>query len=180
MKKLILMLAVLFYMSGVNAQTIAEGIKHLDADRFVKAESVFKTLIAAQPKNTEAIYWLGQVYFNMDVNAKAKALYQDAITNNGNNPLLLVGLGHALLLENKPTEAQQQFASALTMSHTKKGDDPVIQTAIGRAIVDVKKGDYTYAIKLLESATASNPAEYRNPLAVRKCLAESKSRYRRE
>jgi Tfp pilus assembly protein PilF len=157
MKKGILLLAVLLLMIGVKAQTIAEGIKHLDADRYVKAESVFKNLVAAQPKNTEAIYWLGQVYFNMDDNAKAKALYQDAITKNGNSPLLQVGIGHALLLENKATEAKQQFESALTMSHTKKGDDPMIQTAIGRAIVDIKKGDYAYAIKLLESATASNP-----------------------
>lgn len=157
MKKLFLFLAVLFSLTGAQAQTIEAGIKNLDADRFIKAESVFKDLIAVQPKNTQAIYWLGQVYLNMDDNAKAKSLYQEAITKNGNSPLLLVGLGHALLLENKPADGQQHFESALTLSHTKKGDDPVIQTAIGRAIVDTKKGDYTYAIKLLEAAAATNP-----------------------
>ena len=36
-------------------------------------------------------------------------------------------------------------------------DDPVVQTAIGRAIVDSKTGDYKYAIEILLAATAKDP-----------------------
>lgn len=159
MKKTIVtyLVAAFSSVTMLQAQTIQEGMNHLYADRFKSAIGVFEKLIAANPNNTEAIYWLGQVYFDMDDNAKAKQLYQNAMSTNGNSPFILVGMGHVDLMESKPNDARQKFETAITSSNTKKGIDVPIHAAVGRSIVDSKIGDYNWAIQLLEAATTKDP-----------------------
>jgi Tfp pilus assembly protein PilF len=151
-KTLVTLLAAGLITVASKAQTIQEGMNHLYADRFKSASSVFEKMIAANPNNAEAIYWLGQVYFDMDDNAKTRQLYQKAMDASGSQPLILVGLGHADLMDNKPGDARTKFDAALIASNTKKGPDPIVQTAIGRANVDAKGGDYNYAVQQLEAA----------------------------
>ena len=95
MKKTILtLLASGSMIIATKAQTIQEGINHLYADRFQSAVNTFQKLLAVNPNNIEATYWLGQTYFDMDDNNMAKQVYEKALTANGNAPLLLVGMGH--------------------------------------------------------------------------------------
>ncbi len=142
----------LLFASGLKAQTIQEGMNHLYADRFKSAIGVFEKMLAANPNNSEATYWLGQVYFDMDDNAKARQVYDKALAANGSAPLILVGLGHADLHDNKTAEARQKFEAAIAAATTKKGADPIVLTAIGRANVDAKAGDFNYAIEKLKLA----------------------------
>lgn len=156
-KTLTIFFTTLFLSIGALAQSIQEGINHLYADRFKSAESVFKKILAVNPNVIEATYWLGQSYLDEDKNDEARQLYDRALLANGNAPLLLVGIGHVELLENKTNEARQRFETALTLSRTRKGDDPDILHAIGRANVDAKKGDLAYAIEKLELAVQRDP-----------------------
>ena len=142
--------AGLLLASGLKAQTIQEGMNHLYADRFKSAIGVFEKLLATNPNNIEATYWLGQTYFDMDDNAKARQLYDKALATNGSAPLILVGLGHADLHDNKTSDARQKFEAAITAATTRKGADPIVLTAIGRANVDSKAGDFNYAIEKLK------------------------------
>lgn len=145
--------AGLLIVSGLKAQTIQEGMNHNYADRFKSAIAVFEKLLATNPNNIEAIYWLGQTYFDMDENAKARQVYEKALASNGSAPLILVGLGHADLHDNKPSDARQKFESAITAATGKKGlVDPMVLSAIGRANVDAKAGDPAYAVQKLEAA----------------------------
>lgn len=143
----------LLSVAGLKAQSIQEGVNHLYADRFKSAISVFEKLLAVNPNNMEATYWLGQTYFDMDDNAKARDIYNKALATNGSAPLILVGLGHADLLDNKTSDARQKFEAALTASRGRKGDDPIVASAVGRANVDAKAGDFNYAIQLLTAAS---------------------------
>lgn len=145
------------FVAGLKAQTLQEGINHMHADRFKSAKAVFDKLIATNPNNLEAIYWQGQTYFDDDKNTEARQLYEKTLQSNGNAPLILVGLGHADLLDKKTNEARQRFEAALTASRGKKGDDPMILFAIGRANVDAKAGDVAYAIEKLEAASQKDP-----------------------
>ena len=164
MKKTILTIfaAGLLFVTGLRAQSIQEGMNHLYAQRYKSAIGVFEKMLAVNPNNIEATYWLGQTYLDMDEImssriAKAKQLYEKAMQTTNGAPLIQVGLGHTELLENKMIEARQHFETALTLTrNTRKGDDPVIETAIGRAIADSKNGDYKYAIRLLEDATSKD------------------------
>ena len=45
-------------------------------------------------------------------------------------------MGQVELKENKLSEARQRFEAAITMTRGKKGDDPVILNAVGRAITN--------------------------------------------
>lgn len=143
--------------TNAKAQTIQEGINHLYADRFTSAVNTFQKILAVNPNVIEATYWLGQTYLDMDDNDAARQLYDKALLANGNAPLILVGRGHVMLLDKKTEEARQMFETALTLTRTKKGDDPVILNAIGRANVDAKQGDLAYAIEKLGMALQRDP-----------------------
>ena len=157
MKKTFFTLCTVFMLATLEAQTIQEGINHLYADRFKSAEQTFQKMLAANPNVAEATYWLGQTYLDLDDNDAARQLYDKALAANGNNPLIMVGKGHVLLLDKKNDEARQLFESALTVSRTKKGDDPIVLNAIGRANVDAKDGNLTYAVEKLEMALQRDP-----------------------
>ncbi|HUR66156.1 MAG TPA: tetratricopeptide repeat protein [Chitinophagaceae bacterium] len=154
--------AGLLFISGVKAQTIQEGMNHLYAGRIKNASNVFEQLLAVNPNDINATYWLGQTQLESDeiMNSRlsgARRIYEKGIQSTNGAPLLQVGLGHVELLEGKTNEARQHFETALTMTANKKGNDPVIATAIGRAITDSKTGDFKYAVKLLEDAATKDP-----------------------
>src|SRR5688572_22857692 len=106
-KTLMIVAAGLLLVTGLKAQTVQEGVNHLYADRFQSAVSVFDKLIAANPNNIDAIYWLGQTYLDMDQNDQARQLYDKALTTSANAPLLMVGRGHVDLHDKKINEARQ-------------------------------------------------------------------------
>src|SRR6187397_934875 len=157
MKKTFFTLCTVFVLSNLGAQSLQEGINHLYANRFRNAEQTFHKLLAVNPNNADATYWLGQTYLDKDDNDAARQLYDKALAANGNNPLIMVGKGHVLLLDKKIDDARQLFESALTVSRTKKGDDPAVLNAIGRANVDAKDGNLTYAVEKLEMALQRDP-----------------------
>ncbi len=160
-KKIAIAVILFSVMSAtmVNAQTIQEGINHLYADRDQSAKSVFEKMMASNPNNLDAIYWLGQTYLSMNDINSASQLYDKTLQSNGNAPIVLVGKGHVFLLQGKKDEAKQLFEAAITASHTRKGDDPNVLNAIGRANIDprAKDGDIAYAIEKLNAAADRDP-----------------------
>src|SRR5215218_6555536 len=155
-KSAIVMFTALLSLSVV-AQSVQEGVNHLNAQRYQSAKAVFDKLIAANPNNIEANYWLGQTLIRTKDTAGAIAQYQKLIAANGNAPLALVGIGQVELMQGKTAEARQHFETAISVSRGKKGNDPVILTAIGRANTDAKAGDIAYAIQKLIEATQIAP-----------------------
>jgi len=158
MKKTLFTLCTVFMLADLNAQSVQEGINHLYANRYKSAVQVFQKMLATNPNLIEATYWLGQAYLDMDEEESARQLYDKALAANGNAPLIMAGKGHVLLLvDKKKEEARQMFESAITISRTKKGDDPVVLNAIGRASADGKDGNLEYAVKILEQALQLAP-----------------------
>ncbi|MES1217884.1 MAG: tetratricopeptide repeat protein [Bacteroidota bacterium] len=152
-----IMVAVLISSTQLMAQSIQEGINHLYAERNQSAKAVFDKLIAANPNNLDAVYWLGQTYIAMKDAKSAGDLYDKTLTTNGNAPMILVGRGHVDLINDKTNEARQRFETALTVSKSKKGDDPNVLNAIGRANVNAKAGDLAYGIDKLKAAADRDP-----------------------
>jgi tetratricopeptide (TPR) repeat protein len=149
-------------VTGIRAQTVADGVNDLYADRVNGAKATFEKLIAANPNNIDANYWLGQTYIAMKNVPAARDVYSKALMASANAPLLIVGMGQVELNEKKLSEASQRFETAITLTKGKKGDDPAILNAIGRAITNTytdkeKIGDMNYAVDKLESATQKDP-----------------------
>ncbi len=163
MKKVIaLLFAAIVTVSGVNAQSIAEGIKDLNYKKNKSANDVFKKLYDANSKDPQNIYWYGQALLANDDVKGAKALYQKALQDGVNDAWILVGMGHVEIIEGGDLNAvKQKFEQAITQSTETKGKNKnkpnaAILNAIGRANADggSKQGDPTYAIDKLKQAAA--------------------------
>jgi tetratricopeptide (TPR) repeat protein len=135
--------------SLVFAQTVQEGKKFLNYQRYNSAVETLEKVAAASPANAEAQYWLGQAYIESKQPEKAREVYRKALEANGSNPLLLTGMGHVELLEGKKNEARQRFETAVSLT---KGKDIPVLNAIGKANAD-KNGDPDYGIEKLTLAT---------------------------
>lgn len=146
-------LSFLILLSGSLFAQIDEGKKMLNYERFQSAAKIFQSMVDKNPNDVEAVYWLGQTYIQNIENAdtaKAKDLYQKTLQANPNSPLLMVGVGEIELMEGKTTDARNHFEAAI--SATKKRELPQVLLAVGRANVDTKAGDATYAVAKLQQA----------------------------
>ena len=158
-----LMVAGLLVAHAVHAQSLQDGVNDIYAERYKSAKANFEKLIAANPNNIDATYWLGQTHIAMGDIAGAKAVYDKALLASANAPLVIVGMGQVELNEKKVSEARQRFEAAITMTRGKKGDDPVILNAVGRAITntyntkDKTGGDINYAVEKLTAAALRDP-----------------------
>ena len=132
------------------AQSVEQGRKFFYYERYKSARENFEKVLAANPNNIEATYWLGQTMLEQKDSVAAKNLYQKALQQNGNAPLILIGMGEIELREGKTNDARQRFETAISLT---KGKDVEVFNAIGRANVDARSGDPTYAIEKLNLAT---------------------------
>ena len=152
MKRIFFLLAISVGVVAIaNGQTVQDGKNHLFAQRFELAEQAFQQVLKNNPADPDALYWGGQAAIEREQDsvkkiAVARAWYDKALQAAANSPLVMVGAGHADLLENKKDEARQKFESALTMSRTRKGDNIDILNAVSRSNIEAKAGDLNYAI----------------------------------
>ena len=155
-RSLSMVVAAVISCNLLFAQNVDQGKKFIYYERYKSAKDNFDKILAANPNNLEAVYWLGQVLLEDPLtkrdSSQAKALYQKYLTQNGNAPLLLVGMGQIELMEGKTNEARQRFETALSLTKSK---DVEVINAIGRANVKAKKGDQAYAVQKLTEATTS-------------------------
>jgi Tfp pilus assembly protein PilF len=178
-KSLALMFTAVFAVVCLTAQ-IADGIKLLNYEKNKSAKELLQKNYNANPKDPQAIYWLGQAFLagnGIEVTkeevAAAKALYQKGLQEIGSDAWLLVGMGHVEIREGGDLNAaKQKFEQAITATTETKGKNkgkpnPGILLAIGRANADgdSKMGDPIYGIDKLKQAGAIdllNPDIYIN------------------
>jgi tetratricopeptide (TPR) repeat protein len=152
MRRIFLLLAItVSVIVAAHGQTVQDGKNHLFAQRFELADQTFQQLLKANPADPDALYWGGQAVMERELDsvkkiAVARSWYDKALQTAANSPLVMVGAGHADLLENKKDEARQKFESALTMSRTRKGENIDILNAVSRSNIEAKQGDLNYVI----------------------------------
>ena len=152
----VVLLLILIQINPAQSQTLDQGKKFMYYERYKSAREFFQKIIAAEPNNEEAIYYLGQcMILPDDVSPKdiadAKALYQAKLSVS-NSQLLMAGIGHVELLEGKTQDARNHFEAAISLS---QGKSIPVLNAIGFANgnPDAKNGDVNYAIDKLKQAT---------------------------
>ncbi|RXK59171.1 tetratricopeptide repeat protein [Lacibacter luteus] len=160
-RSLSLAFVAVVFVQQLFAQSVDEGKKFMYYERFKSAKDVFEKLVAANPKNEESAYWLGQAFIGLEDVAKAKQTYQTALAANATSPLLMAGMGHVELLENKATDARNHFDMAINNSKSKDND---VLHAVGRANAYTKAGDANYGIthlqKILTTKKFNDPSVY--------------------
>jgi len=150
-----LALMAVFFTNTAKSQTIEEGKKLLQYERFQSARGVFQKMVDANPQQAEAVYYLGQAMILPDEStakdlADVKTMYQKALQAT-NNPLLIAGIGHIELLQGNSAGARSDFNDALNLTEKKNLQ---VLNAIGFANSnpDSKNGDAAFAIAILEQA----------------------------
>jgi len=153
MKKIGLFTSLILMCHILFAQSIDEGKKFLNYERYQSAEGIFQKILASDPNNIEAAYWLGQAYLqDQDIvdTVKAKNLYQKTLQANPNSALMMVGIGQVELREGNKADARNRFETAISLTKKKELTDILI--AVGRANVEAKNGDILYGIDKLKQA----------------------------
>ena len=161
MKRLAIVMLSSVAVLVAAAQSVTEGTKALYYEKYKTAKDILQKLVTANPADAEANYWLGQTELEQDHLAEARAVYAKAMTSTNQNPLIVVGMGHVELLEGKAADAKAHFDAALAATTNKKGGDPKILTAVGRANADgdSKVGDPLYGIEKLTTASKLDPKD---------------------
>src|SRR4051812_47834567 len=109
MKKSAIVLFFAAFMSiTALAQSVQEGVNDIYAERYQSAQAKFQKMLASNPNNIEATYWLGQVYLAQNKVDSASAVYGKALAANGNAPLVLVGMGEVELMQGNAQSAHQR------------------------------------------------------------------------
>jgi tetratricopeptide (TPR) repeat protein len=149
MKQLIIFTSILLTTSVVNAQSLKEGLRAFDQEKFEQSRNIFKNLIQTEPTNGEAYYYLGQTYNNLFKPDSALIFYNLGIATAPKTPQLFAGLGELLLEENKTVEAQAQFDKAVALCKDKRGD-----FTNAKGLVAIASGMLAGETKLLAQASA--------------------------
>ncbi len=153
MKRLFILSSCIVFGNALFAQSIEDGKKFLDYEKYQSAKNVFSKLVAANPNDADAIYWLGQAYLQNDDyrdTSAAKDLYQKALQATPNQPMLMAGMGEVQLMQGDKTAARNTFETAIGL--TNKKDVIEVLKAVARANIDAKGGDPVYAISKLNIA----------------------------
>lgn len=155
MKKIkigMMFLIAVFSVNIIIAQSIEDGKRFLYYERFKSAKNIFQKMLATNPNNEEAAYWLGQAEIGLENVPAAKSLYQSKLASNSNSALLIAGMGHIALLEGNKQDAKSRFETAISLS---QGKNIAVLNAVGYANAnpDSKNGDAAYAIDQLKKAT---------------------------
>ena len=148
-----LLIVLVFLVTNLFAQSFEDGKRLLYYERYKSAKDVFQKLVAANPANEEAVYWLGQAEIGLENLPAAKTLYQGKLASNSNSPLLIAGMGDVALIEGNTQDARSRFETAISLS---QGKSIPVLNAVGfaNANPDSKNGNPDYAIDVLRKATA--------------------------
>lgn len=163
MKKIQLLVigALLACTSSARAQTIADGLRFLDNEQYVKAGNTFKSLAANAP-NASNYFYLGNYYMTLERNDTAKGVYADSakvvfekgIAADPKFNLNYVGLGHYEFFKDRPAQGKLLIDKAVKDS---KGKDAELLYRAAEANVLYATTDALEANRLLDMAIKINP-----------------------
>lgn len=145
MKNLIVIVLLLTsFACSVVAQNLSEGIAQLQKDNLRSAKQVFQNILAKDPKNTGAWFYLGEIYF-MDENIdSANLLFKKALEANSDSYFSQIGIGKILLENNKQAEAEKAFAKARKIAKDKERLEAL--SLVGRAYLEAHYPNYDKAV----------------------------------
>lgn len=158
MKKTFAIISVSLITTLCAAQSVEQGNKDLDNERFAGAAKNFNAVIQQDPGNAAA--WFGLVRATVLGEQPAQALQyiHTAPASAQQAPLFKVAYGYALLAQQKNDSALLMLNQALSDTRNKNVG---IMLAVAQAHVENKSGNADLAIPLIEKAVKKdkdNPA----------------------
>jgi tetratricopeptide (TPR) repeat protein len=145
--------AMAFVQLTVKGQSIQDGIKAMETDRYEKASQIFRNIIKTAP-NAEAYYYLGDIYLEFSKSDSARMMFTKGIAADAKNPLNYVGLGELALEDDNSAEYKKNFEKALSLTPPK---DVRPYHLIGEAYISSSNKRPSDAITILNKAKEIDP-----------------------
>ena len=149
-------------VSTLQAQTLQDGLRALDFDKYESARGIFTQLTQKEPINGENWYYLGQSYLNLFKEDSAEWAYNEGVKFAPKTAANYVGLGELLIAIKKVEEAKTQFNKALSFS---RGRDGMIKDAktlrlVASALVSTENKVVDEALNHIKNALEIAPQDY--------------------
>ncbi len=151
-------LSVAFFASAsvLQAQSIDEVKKQIDAEQFQNAKTSLKSIIKSNPSEGKAYFLLGNIYLNQSVIDSAKITYDQGLKAKDDAYFNNIGLGQIDLEKNDLAAAKAKFESVKSEMRKKDFEEYVY---IARAYMNNSHPDYKAALATLELAKEKNGSE---------------------
>lgn len=151
-KSLLVIVIYLFTVNGVKAQSIEEGQKLINVEKYNEALKVFDELVKKEPKKAINYFYLGKTQFILDKKSDAKASFEKGWSVDDDEFLNKVGLGMLQLADGDTAGAGKTFDNALEET-SYKNVDVMINVADAYLLTDAK--NFSRAMDVLNKAAAS-------------------------
>ncbi|MBS1512611.1 MAG: tetratricopeptide repeat protein [Bacteroidetes bacterium] len=156
MKRMLLSTAIVLTVVFAKSQTIEDAKKDLYYERYQSAKEILQTITQKNDQAPDAWYWLGEVYLKQHDVQMANEVLSDAMEkltaqqiSKKKNPLVFIGMAHALLDSGLKDKARSMMTEVLEESKYK---DPDALIAAAKANIESKNGDLQWALELLGKA----------------------------
>ncbi len=147
---------------AAQAQTLQDGLRALDFDKYESARNIFDQLTKSEPKNGDNWYYLGQSYLNLYKEDSAKWAYDQGTAQAATNPANYIGLGELMMMENKKEDAKALFKKALDFSRGRDGvvTDTRALRMVASALVNTDNKVTDEALVHIKNALELAPRDY--------------------
>lgn len=155
---------VTFFAAAQNLEKVKHEIYY---ERFETAKDMLSDMIKAGDPDPDAFYLLGEIYMKQKNDTAAGNVLQkglEFVATRGiamqKAPLVHIGWAHLLLNNGRTTEAKQLITEVLKAG---KNKDAAALYAAGRANIDSKNGEVSWAVEILTKAISrdkKNPFVY--------------------
>ncbi|MEC3880741.1 tetratricopeptide repeat protein [Parapedobacter sp. 10938] len=162
-KAMIWGISLAFVVTGVQAQSLDDAKKAIDAEQFAQAKQMLETLVKNKPKDGENYFYLGLVYIENDHLDSAQAIFEQGKLADKKERLNTVGEGIVALYKGNESAATAKFAEATEKLRRR---DYLELYHIGRAYIDAPEPNYQKAVEYLDQAKAKNDEDPMIPLAL--------------
>ncbi len=160
-KEVLVASGILFSLT-TTAQSLQEGLRALDFDKYEAARNIFESLTQLDNKNGDNWYYLGQAYMNLYKEDSAKWAYEKGAQRAPTNPSNFIGMGELLMAENKINEAKAMFKKGLDIKRSRDGlvSDSRALGMVAAALVNTENKITDEALGYIQSALELSPRDY--------------------
>lgn len=145
MKKSILAIALLI-SSHVFSQTVEQGLKYIDIERYTSAKNEFNKVLEKSPNDANALYYLGDLALRDNDLTKAKEYFDKGVAAAHKNPLNYVGLGTIEWINGNADAAKVKFDLATSFGKR----NAIMYYKIAEAYAKYEKKNYDLAVSILK------------------------------
>ena len=137
---------LIVFSANLFAQDISSGVRLIRSEKLSEAKNYFMSLLGSKV-NSEACFYLGEIFFQQQNLDSAKLFYNKGIESNKKFPLNYAGLVRINIIQGNSAEVEKNQEEAIDLGNEK---NPEVYVVLSKAYSKIKENKK--AIELLNHA----------------------------